>query len=65
MNLNVVSVLRSTIYHDSVSAYVTMKKYRSQTYAMNNSGWILLDSAEQMFKLGKERVYNSSDGKRI
>lgn len=32
---------------------------------MNNSGWILLDSAEQMFKLSKERVYNSNDGKSI
>lgn len=52
------------MYSDAVSAYVTMKKYRSQSYAMNNSGWILLDSAEQIFKLSKERVYNAKDGKK-
>lgn len=39
-----------------------MKRYRSQEYAMSNSGWILLDTAEQIFKLSRERVYNSKDG---
>lgn len=39
-----------------------MKRYRSQEYAMNNSGWILLDSAEQIFKYVRERIYNSKDG---
>lgn len=29
---------------------------------MNNSGWILLDTAEQIFKTTRERVYNSKDG---
>lgn len=38
-----------------------MKRYRSQEYAMNNSGWILLDSAEQIFKTTRERVYNDKD----
>lgn len=38
-----------------------MKRYRSQEYAMNNSGWILLDSAEQIFKTTRERVYNDAD----
>lgn len=28
---------------------------------MNNSGWILLDSAEQIFKTTRERVYNAKD----
>lgn len=28
---------------------------------MSNSGWTLLSSAEQIFKLGKERVFNSKD----
>lgn len=52
----------STIYSDAVSLYVTMKRYRSQEYAMNNSGWILLDTAEQIFKTTRERVYNLKDG---
>lgn len=38
-----------------------MKRYRSQEYAMSNSGWILLDSAEQIFKMTRERVYNDKD----
>lgn len=39
-----------------------MKKYRSHEYAMSNSGWILLDAAEQIFKTTKDRVYNDKDG---
>lgn len=39
-----------------------MKRYRSQEYALNNSGWILLDTAEQVFKTTRERVYNSKEG---
>lgn len=39
-----------------------MKRYRSQEYAMRNSGWTLLDAAEQVFKLTRDRVYNSKDG---
>lgn len=54
---------RSAIYSDSVSTYVTMKKYRGSTYANNSSGWVLLDAAEQVFKITKERVYNDKDGK--
>lgn len=29
---------------------------------MNNSGWILLDAAEHIFKVARERVYNNKDG---
>lgn len=29
---------------------------------MSNSGWILLDTAEQIFKTSRERVYNGQDG---
>lgn len=57
-----ISNFSSTIYNDAVSLFVTMKRYRSQEYAMSNSGWILLDAAEQIFKLARERVYNSKDG---
>lgn len=53
----------ATIYNDSVSLYVTIKRYRSQEYAMNNSGWILLDAAEHIFKTTRDRIYNSKDGK--
>lgn len=53
----------STIYNDAVSLYATMKQYRSQEYAMSNSGWILLDAAEQIFKTTRDRVYNSKNGK--
>lgn len=28
---------------------------------MNNSGWVLLDAAEQIFKIARERVFNSKD----
>lgn len=42
-----------------------MKKYRGSTYANNSSGWVLLDAAEQVFKITKERVYNDKDGKFI
>lgn len=41
--------------------FATLKKYRSSDYALNNSGWTLLHAAEQIFKLSKERVYNSKD----
>lgn len=44
-----------------MSLYSHLKRYRTQEYVMNNSGWILLDSAEQVFKLTRERVYNDKD----
>lgn len=49
------------MYNDSIAVYATMKRYRTQEYAMNNSGWILFDAAEQIFKLTRERVYNDKD----
>ncbi|BFG00357.1 DNA repair endonuclease XPF [Drosophila madeirensis] len=52
------SLMISTMYHDAVSAYALMKRYRSTEYALSNSGWTLLDAAEQIFKLSKQRVYN-------
>lgn len=39
-----------------------MRKYRSTEYALSNSGWTILDSAEKMFNLAKERVFNKNDG---
>ncbi|XP_022225185.2 DNA repair endonuclease XPF [Drosophila obscura] len=52
------SLMISTMYHDAVSAYALMKRYRSTEYALSNSGWTLLDAAEQIFTLSKQRVYN-------
>ncbi|KAI8036181.1 DNA repair endonuclease XPF [Drosophila gunungcola] len=52
------SLMISTMYHDAVSAYALMKRYRSTEYALSNSGWTLLDAAEQIFKLSKQRVFN-------
>lgn len=51
------------MYHDAVSAYSLMKRYRSTEYAISNSGWTLLDAAEQIFMLSKQRVYNGQNGK--
>uniref|UniRef100_W8BG68 DNA repair endonuclease XPF n=1 Tax=Ceratitis capitata TaxID=7213 RepID=W8BG68_CERCA len=53
------NLMISTIYHDAVAAYALTKRYRTTEYALSNSGWTLLDSAEQIFKLSKERVYNA------
>ncbi|KAI8422398.1 hypothetical protein MSG28_006247 [Choristoneura fumiferana] len=46
------------IHDDAVSFYALVSKYRTPEYARVNSGWILLDSAEQLFRLAKNRVYN-------
>lgn len=56
------SCVRSTMYNDAVSLYVMLKRYRGQEYAMNSSGWVLLEAADQIFKLSRERVYNDKDG---
>ncbi|KAH8308570.1 hypothetical protein KR018_006343, partial [Drosophila ironensis] len=52
------SLMISTMYHDAVSAYALMKRYRSTEYALSNSGWTLLDAAEQIFKISRQRVFN-------
>lgn len=54
------NLMISTIYNDSVSAYALIKRYRTTEYALSNSGWVFLESAEQMFTTAKERVYNAS-----
>ncbi|KAH8396234.1 hypothetical protein KR222_005697, partial [Zaprionus bogoriensis] len=55
------SLMISTMYHDAVSAYALIKRYRSTEYAISNSGWTLLDAAEQIFMLSKQRVYNGQN----
>ncbi|XP_026732524.1 DNA repair endonuclease XPF isoform X1 [Trichoplusia ni] len=46
------------IHDDAVSFYALVSKYSTSEYAQVNSGWILLDSAEQLFRIAKSRVYN-------
>ncbi|XP_062139440.1 DNA repair endonuclease XPF [Drosophila sulfurigaster albostrigata] len=55
------SLMISTMYHDAVSAYALIKRYRGTEYAISNSGWTLLDAAEQIFMLSKQRVYNGQN----
>ncbi|GBP45164.1 DNA repair endonuclease XPF [Eumeta japonica] len=50
---------RSLIHEDAVSFYALVSKYRTPEYAQVNSGWILLDSAEELFKLARGRVFNN------
>lgn len=50
------------MYHDAVSSYALIKRYRSTEYAISNSGWTLMDAAEQIFVLSKQRVYNGQNG---
>uniref|UniRef100_A0A1A9ZVD3 DNA repair endonuclease XPF n=1 Tax=Glossina pallidipes TaxID=7398 RepID=A0A1A9ZVD3_GLOPL len=54
------NLMISTMYNDAISAYALIKRYRTTEYALSNSGWTLLDAAEKVFKLAKERVYNEA-----
>lgn len=55
------SLIINLIHQDSVSFYALVRQYRTPEYAQINSGWILLDSAEMLFKLAKGRVFNSKN----
>ncbi|XP_047530253.1 DNA repair endonuclease XPF [Vanessa atalanta] len=55
------TMIINLIHDDSVSFYALVSKYRTPEYAKVNSGWILLDSAEQLFRLAKARVYNNNN----
>ncbi|KAH8260794.1 hypothetical protein KR026_008609, partial [Drosophila bipectinata] len=57
------SLMISTMYHDAVSAYALMKRYRTKEYALSNSGWTLLNAAEQIFTISKQRVFNGQQGR--
>uniref|UniRef100_A0A182P284 DNA repair endonuclease XPF n=1 Tax=Anopheles epiroticus TaxID=199890 RepID=A0A182P284_9DIPT len=52
------SLMISCLYGDSVSFYALLKRYRTTEYALNNSGWTILDAAEKVFTIAKERVFN-------
>ncbi|KAJ8730875.1 hypothetical protein PYW08_002288 [Mythimna loreyi] len=55
-------VLRSMtvnlLHDDAVSFHALVSKYSTPEYAKLNSGWILLESAEQLFRLARGRVFN-------
>ncbi|CAH0714279.1 unnamed protein product, partial [Brenthis ino] len=55
------TMIINVIHDDSVSFYALVSKYRTPEYAKVNSGWILLDSAEQLFKVAKRRVFNEKN----
>ncbi|XP_038214945.1 DNA repair endonuclease XPF-like isoform X1 [Zerene cesonia] len=55
------TMIINLIHDDAVSFYALVSKYRTAEYAQVNSGWILLDSAEHLFRLAKGRVYNNKN----
>ncbi|XP_072938582.1 DNA repair endonuclease XPF [Epargyreus clarus] len=55
------TMIINLIHDDAVSFYALVSKYRTPEYAKVNSGWILLDSAEKLFKLAKTRVFNQTN----
>lgn len=55
------SMIINLIHDDAVSFYALVSKYRTPEYAQINSGWILLESAEQLFKYAKARVFNKKN----
>ncbi|XP_025602155.2 DNA repair endonuclease XPF [Athalia rosae] len=55
------SLLASLNHEDSVTFYATLNRLRTAEYAMNSSGWMLLDIVENLFICAKKRVYNEKD----
>ncbi|XP_053670214.1 DNA repair endonuclease XPF [Anopheles nili] len=52
------SLMISCLYGDAVSFYALLKRYRTTEYVLNNSGWTILEPAEKIFTVAKERVFN-------
>lgn len=55
------ALLASLTYEDSVSFYSMLNRLRTMEYAIKNSGWLMLDSVDALFKNAKERVYNEKN----
>ncbi|RVE46864.1 hypothetical protein evm_008509 [Chilo suppressalis] len=55
------SMILNVLHDDCVSFYALVNKYRTPEYAQINSGWILLESAEQLFRLARGRLYNPNN----
>ncbi|KAL2713079.1 DNA repair endonuclease XPF isoform X1 [Vespula squamosa] len=54
-------LLMSLTYKDCVSFYSTLNSLRTMDYAMQSSGWLMLDAVENLFKYAKERVYSDKN----
>lgn len=52
-------MMLSIIFKNSIKSYDLIMKHRTTEYALNNSGWVLTQNAEKLFKLAKDRVFNS------
>lgn len=39
-----------------------LNRLRTMEYAVKNSGWLMLDSVDSLFKNAKSRVYNEKNG---
>ncbi|XP_076647013.1 DNA repair endonuclease XPF mei-9 isoform X1 [Halictus rubicundus] len=56
------ALLASLTYEDCVSFYSMLNRLRTMEYAVKNSGWLMLDSVDTLFKTAKNRVYNEKTG---
>ncbi|XP_017761721.1 PREDICTED: DNA repair endonuclease XPF [Eufriesea mexicana] len=55
------ALLACLTYEDCVSFYVMLNRLRTMEYAVKNSGWLMLDSVDILFKNAKDRVYNEKN----
>ncbi|XP_043278151.1 DNA repair endonuclease XPF [Venturia canescens] len=55
------ALLTRLIYEDCVSFYVMLNQLRSMDYAMKNTGWLVLDVVDDLFRHAKSRIYNVKD----
>lgn len=55
------SLSSSIIYNDSVGLFSLLRRYRKTEYAINNSGWVLLDATEKLFSTAKSRIFNDKE----
>ncbi|KAK9309706.1 hypothetical protein QLX08_000705 [Tetragonisca angustula] len=52
------ALLACLTYEDSVSFYAMLNRLRTMEYAVKNSGWLMLDSVDSLFKNARDRIYN-------
>ncbi|XP_024942375.1 DNA repair endonuclease XPF isoform X1 [Cephus cinctus] len=53
------SLLICLTHEDSVSFYEKFYRLRTTDYAMNSSGWLLLDTVENLVAYARDRVYDN------
>ncbi|XP_050576570.1 DNA repair endonuclease XPF isoform X1 [Bombus affinis] len=54
-------LLACSTYEDCVSFYAMLNRLRTMEYAVKNSGWLMLDSVDALFKNAKDRIYNEKN----